>query len=501
MFGNEISDYKQLKAVRQKLDEFWWKKPFLKSLYFCGSKVPPNHSGVAVVRNNKTARFVGNASCKSPWCCPVCTSRQMAKYASKIAVGIDALKERGENAAMITFSIPHTSGFSCEDATEILYNVWKAFTIHGNKIGKSYQNDIFANFMAQTNSKHRVRVTEYTWGNAGWHPHFHTLFWFPRENFQSILEWEERLNKRWLELCKRYTIKQILIGYPEIQSKTVKAFLRKIYSGKVLPDAPTISEQILKLKHLVKVEEIADNEGLGAREKEVTTVEKVITRVNIMYSKLNDISQAVYISKDKNNQVIVQESSNYICGWGANRELVGNVQGKATAEGHFTWQQILENAISVDKHELKPAEGSRKNEGENDAAQVPAEANLNKWWKLYFEYAIATRKYKHARVNFSVHSGLCQIIKDYMKTNAYKITSKKNTTSQVKKYGTWKVVCWFTPSQWLSICNNYLEPDILELAVNGELTEINKLLKAHDLPPAVQNIEATVKLEAILNAA
>lgn len=424
MLGNEISDYQQLKEVRKKLHgEYWHKKIFLKSLLYCGSKIPANNPGVAVLANNKTAKFFGNASCKSPWCCPVCTSRQMSKYASKIAVAIDALKEMGQYAAMITFTIPHTSGFTCEDVTEILYNTWKAFTIHGNKIGASYKTDIFANFMAATNSKHRVRVTEYTWGNAGWHPHIHALFWFPRENFQSILDWEEKLNQRWLELAKRYTIRQLLIGYPETQRKTVKA--------------------------------------------------KVTTRVNIMYSKLDAECHGVFISK-KNSQVIKQESSNYICGWGGNREVCGNTQEKATHEGHYTWQQILAKAIETDE---------------------------SKWWDLYFEYAVATRRKRHARVNFSVHSGIAKIIKDYMKTNNYKITAKKNNMNMVREFGKWRVVCWFSQSQWLSICDYELEVDILKFAVNGGLTEINKLLKEYDIPPAVQNIEASAIVEEIYNAA
>lgn len=436
MFGDEISDYKQLKEIRKQLQgEYWQKRSSLKALFYCGSKVLTikSSAAVALLANNKTAKFVGNTSCKSPWCCPVCTAKQMAKYAAKIGVAIDALKEQGQYAAMITFTIPHTSGFSCEDATEILYNTWKAFTVHGNKVLATAKNDIFSNFMEQSESKHRVRVTEYTWGNAGWHPHLHCLFWFPREKFQSILDWEEKLNERWLELAKRYTIRQLLLGYPETQRKTVKA--------------------------------------------------KVTTRVNIMYSKLDAGCNGVYISKDKNNKVIKQESSNYICGWGGNREICGNTQEKATHEGHYTWQQILEKAI----------------ECVSDAEQVQGAAR--KWWDLYFEYALATRRKRHARVNFSVHSGICQIIKDYMKTNTYKIAAKKNNTELIKQFGKWRVVCWFTVSQWLSICDNDLEVDILKFAINGGLTEINRLLEAHNIPPAMQNIEAAAVIEEIYNAA
>ena len=427
MTGNEVSDYKQLKEVKKRLALNLEKKLILKSLYYCGSKVPVirGQAAVALVANNKQAKFVGVSSCKSSWCCPVCTSRQMAKHGARIACAIEALKKQGLVPAMLTFTVPHTSGFTCEQVTEIAYKTWKAFTVHGNKPAGNYMNDVFANFCGSFNSKHRVRVTEYTFGNAGWHPHFHCLFWFPANRIQEILEWEGRLNERWLELCKRFTIRELLIGYPETQRKTVLA--------------------------------------------------KVTTRVNIMYAKMDRCgSNGVYISKDKAGKVIVQKSSQYITGWSADKELTGNVKNKAR-ENHYTWQQILELAIQT---------------------------NDEKWWNLYFEYALATRKYRHARVNFSVQSGIGKIIENYKKTESYKTFSKKNATDRLKNLGRWKTVCWFTKLQWKLICLNDLEADLLQLALNeNALQQIINLLESHKIPIPVQNAAQSVALENVLNAA
>lgn len=426
MIGNEVSDYKQLKKIRERIGSDLKKKLLLKSLYHCGSKVPTinGKAAVAVVVNKKQAKFVGTSSCKSAWGCPVCTARQMAKYGAKIACAIDALKKQGLSAAMITFTVPHTSGFSCEQVTEIAYNVWKAFTVHGNGKQASNPNDIFAKFMATFNSKHRVRVTEYTFGKAGWHPHFHCMFWFPTEKIQEILDWEDKLCTRWLELCKRYTIRQFLIGYPETQRKTVKA--------------------------------------------------KVEARVNIMYAKLNDVSRPVYISK-ADGKVIIQKSSDYICGWGGDKEVTGNYKEKATAEGHYTWQQIL---------------------------QLACDTGSDEWWNLYFEYMEATRKQRHARVNFSAHSGLSQIIAAYRQTEEFKILVKKNRTSQVETLGRWKTVCWFNSAQWNEICNKDLEPVILTLAMANDAEKlIAELLAKNHIPPPIKNEAEAAKLEAVLNAA
>ena len=57
----------------------------------------------------------------------------------------------------------------------------------------------------------------------------------------------------------KVTLKRSLISRPETQRKTVRSLgLRKINSFSILPDVPTIRGQIFKVKHLVSVEEIAE---------------------------------------------------------------------------------------------------------------------------------------------------------------------------------------------------------------------------------------------------
>lgn len=502
----EVSDYKQLKAIKKKLAEDWKHKAIFKALYYCGSKVPVIHgkaAAVALVANQKQAKFVGASSCKNSWGCPVCTARQMAKYASRIACAIDALKQQSLAAAMITFTIPHTSGFTCEQVTEILYNTWKAFTVHGNYVKGENRHDIFSSFCGEFESQHRVRVTEYTWGRQGWHPHFHCLFWFPKKRINEILEWEERLKIGWLNLAKRYSILEFLKSYPEIKLKPVRAFvLRKINSCREFEDAQTIRDQLIKVKHLDKAEEITDEfcEALGT----------TLYRFNKMYANLNSTSQAVYISKKEKEtpgkeeklsprtyEVIIQESAQYLTGWGADLELTHNSKNVATHSEHYTWQQILSNAIEQDKlNELKTAEGSLKKEVDASAAQEID------WWALYFEYMMATRKQRHARINFSVQSGIGKIIAEWKKTNTYKTILKKNRMEIQKNFGVWRTVGFFSVAQWQRICFNDLEPEILELATAINAKElINQLLERHRIPPLIESESLAAITEAMLNAA
>ena len=57
----------------------------------------------------------------------------------------------------------------------------------------------------------------------------------------------------------RVTLTRSLIGRPETQRKTVKSLgLRQRNSVTELPDTPAVRVQLLKVSHLITVEEIAD---------------------------------------------------------------------------------------------------------------------------------------------------------------------------------------------------------------------------------------------------
>ena len=392
----------------------------LKSIFFCGSRVIRPGAGalplVYVTANDNDSRIFGVTHCHNPWICPVCEPKIMSRHATDIACAIDALKEwHHQRAAMITFTIPHTSGIDCKTTMWILRKTWEDFIIHGkkrlvnkyyrnrkseNKIltaGKTKSNDAFSSFCEEFEIKHRVRVAEITHGKHGWHPHFHCLFWTTERKLQKMKDWQKRLDDRWLELAKRNTIKA----------------------------------------------------GLDP------------TRVEIMYSRLDrEGSKGVYISVDKNGNVIPQESSKYISGWGGDRELTGNYHHKASNEGHETPRQILERA---------------------------AETGDVETWELYLEFARATRLLKFKRVTYSCKSGIRQIIEKWKRSETYTEFLKKNLTEQREANGRWKVVCWFNEEQWLQIyylnLTTEIIPKILALARSpyNAFDMIAAFLRRHDI--------------------
>ena len=57
----------------------------------------------------------------------------------------------------------------------------------------------------------------------------------------------------------KVTLTRSLIGRPETQRKTVRSLgLGKLHSSNVLEKSPSVEGQIFKVKHLVKVEDVAE---------------------------------------------------------------------------------------------------------------------------------------------------------------------------------------------------------------------------------------------------
>lgn len=334
----------------------------LKTLLNCGLKAQKN--GVSILTNGVQARIFGSQLCKNTWACPICSAVYMSKQATKIAAAIDALETKGYAAIMITFTVYHDKGESCEHVTQLLYKTWENFT--RSRISANKRGDVFGNFRGELGILHSVRVAEITYGENGWHPHFHCLYFVPKANAQKTLEYEQALQERWRYCMERQQKK--LLGYVK-----------------------TAALGLSDIKHDFK-------------------------------------TPTPYISKNDDGTIRVMKSSDYLCGWGADYELTGNYRKQASHEGHLTPYQMLQAA----------------DQNEDD---------FNKYMPLYLEFAHAMIKHRRRRFDYS-RNGLNAIIQNHMNSQGYKemLAQKKMSYKEAKKNEKWYVVCWFTPQQWLSLC-------------------------------------------------
>ena len=421
---NEVSD-NRLRVYLQNVVAKSMFRSSLNNLRLCGSRIIVTGSVPAVflLSSGESAKLWGTASCRSPWACPHCTPRVMAQKGNDIACAIDAMaKWHKQYACMITFTLPHTKFMSCEDTLKILKLTWRHFIRAGNKAfatssytlklsvgekntsgGKACgmkgdvhiykrSNGAYGEMRENLQIKHSVRVYEFTYGENGWHPHIHALFWIPKDKFDSVVDYEDRLVDLWWH-CVKHEAKKY---YEKKGDTNAAACVDEFY-----PDW-----------------------------KKITA----------------DGHKSVYISKNKAGKPVKEQSSYYVAGWSADRELTGaNV--KTAREGHLTPFEILEKSYA--------------------AYLLDDTVEAKKWSDLFLEYARTT--FGSRRVEYS-KSGLTDIIRKYKKSEEYTIKLKKKCTDKAKD---WHVVCWFSKQQWSEIflINQYEDGNLVKKLLESAIKE------------------------------
>ena len=361
----------------------------LRNISRCGRRTIPAGVGtpsmVAVLRSSTgESTIFGQQHCRNPHACPVCSAKIMEVYRAKIASALDEEYARGYYGFMATFTIPHLWFMSCRETTDILYETWKYFRLRQRKRADRTWIHPYYEFAETTGTKSWVRVCEYTYSfKNGWHPHFHCIFWTPKENFSNVLEWEQRLCDFWISQAKRITLKYWREHNLHSEMGDLNILLDKVYAHQY------------------------------------------------------DWNQSLRFSRDNKGKLLRATSSEYLTGWGSDREATGNYRKTASHEGHFTPYQILEKA-------------------EHD----------ERWAQKYIEFCMAvTQKPVHHRMNFS-KDGIYKRVCDWQAINGYVTVG----TTNVKKKS-WAVVAYFNADEWFDISTaNRRTPviaNILYLAANN----------------------------------
>lgn len=287
--STEIQDYRLQQYLQRSIENLPLNMQIqLKNLKLCGKGIiePGNgfQAGAFVLSNGSQAKIFGRTMCKNRWACPVCTARVMARTASDIHAAIEACKELGLSATMITFTMPHTRNMRFWHLNEIMVNAWAQMTYRVNVKTPFHQ------FKNACQVAHHVKIAEVTYGDAGWHLHYHCLFWVPNQLLQKVSTFEESLRERWRH-CLQLEMTKFYEKNPE----------ETAFKGGRIDNA--YIERLFAQSDWVK-------------------------------------HPGVFISKTDSGKVRAEQSSSYISGWGADCELTASNE-KVASKGHWTPRQLL----------------------------------------------------------------------------------------------------------------------------------------------------------------
>ncbi|MUR92324.1 rolling circle replication protein, Rep63 protein [Acinetobacter baumannii] len=140
------------------------------------------------VRNK--AHWANVQRCGSVWTCPVCAKQITEKRRDELKRACDAWKNQGGEVFLLTLTNSHSANHALKSlisgqkkALRLFFGGRKAVELF-TKLGRKYQ----------------IRSFEVTYGQNGWHPHFHILL-FLDGSFDRSFNIRDDLAKHWINCC------------------------------------------------------------------------------------------------------------------------------------------------------------------------------------------------------------------------------------------------------------------------------------------------------------
>ncbi|MFB3077980.1 MAG: hypothetical protein ACE1Y4_08215, partial [Lysobacterales bacterium] len=198
--ADNVSDKRRQRAYRRRRGKRYASRAALRRvtkqdrLRACGAR-PVSRDGVLLRANTHGhAHYAGVQTCGSPWICPVCGPKIRQQRASEIVLAVQAHLAEGGQLYTSMFTFPHDLGDDLAKAWNTLRDGFRA-CISGRAWVKDRQRFGIIGY---------IRSTEITYGENGWHPHAHIL-WFFKGSLDQNAEQEFRacLYGRWTRFVEK----------------------------------------------------------------------------------------------------------------------------------------------------------------------------------------------------------------------------------------------------------------------------------------------------------
>lgn len=133
--------------------------------------------------------FKGLFTCGSVWACPNCAAKVQEKRRVEVAMGMDYFYKLGKKAVMVTFTFPHTKRNNLKHLLD------------GQKeaLSELRRDNRWRHFKKRVGFEGLIRSLEITYGESGWHPHTHEL-WFVDSDADAD-DLKAFVLRRWEDCC------------------------------------------------------------------------------------------------------------------------------------------------------------------------------------------------------------------------------------------------------------------------------------------------------------
>lgn len=147
--------------------------------------------GVNTSIEHGSSFFTGLISCGSVWACPVCAVKIQERRRQEIAEAIDWAYKKGLQPVMVTLTFPH---YQWQQLSDLVAQ-------QADALQKLRAGNPWTKFKQRMGYRGLIRSLELTYGDNGWHPHTHEL-WFVRADAEAE-DMKAKILERWEKCCAR----------------------------------------------------------------------------------------------------------------------------------------------------------------------------------------------------------------------------------------------------------------------------------------------------------
>jgi len=159
-------------------------------LAICGREVVKDR--VQVYRHDSAVGYSGLMRCGNVWGCVICATKVLRRRGDQIAALFDAVHGDGGTAVMVTFTASHKLG---DDLRDLLGRLKDAIRL-------MQRTGSVARIVADRSGL--VTATEVTYNErAGWHPHSHQAWFWPKGEMPDCEDLASKLFPYWQAACEK----------------------------------------------------------------------------------------------------------------------------------------------------------------------------------------------------------------------------------------------------------------------------------------------------------
>lgn len=161
-----------------------------------GARPAEQNVAITILQKEDNFYFHGLTRCGNIWTCPTCSALVTQGRREELRVALSEAKKQGYQYIMLTLTAPH---YFNDQLKKVLVGISEALRKMKNR--KSWKR-----FAEQIQLVGDIRALEVTYGQNGWHPHFHIILVFKNQLVTEIAE--EQILFMWQKAC-------ISAGLPE----------------------------------------------------------------------------------------------------------------------------------------------------------------------------------------------------------------------------------------------------------------------------------------------